>query len=122
VMNKFLETCSDEDRTTKELAKLPCRRDIVQDVRSRALHGLRVPDVVALEIEGMGDQHQAEIGAESEDNDNSSDNDTALLLSVCKIVDHDRSRRDTAGVVHQRLARTAQQTEEDLEQEDISDE
>jgi hypothetical protein len=35
-------------------------------------------------------------GADPEDNDK----DTALLLSVREIVDHSRSRRDTAGVDH----------------------
>lgn len=45
----------------------------------------------------------------------------ALLLSVHEIVDHSRSRHDTAGVDYHGLVRTAQQIKEDSE-EDISDE
>jgi hypothetical protein len=56
-----------------------------------------MPDVMKLEIEeGRGDQYQMDSGADPEDNDK----DTALLLSVREIVDHSRSRRDTAGVDH----------------------
>jgi hypothetical protein len=89
----------------------------MQDTRSHTPRELQMPDVVTLEIEGMGDQYEVDSGADPEDNDNG--NDAALLLSVREVVDRSR---DTAGMVHQRLARTAQQTEEDLEQEDISDE
>jgi hypothetical protein len=66
----------------------------------------------------MGDQYEVDSGADPKDNDNG--DDVALLLSIREIVDHSRSRRDTAGVVHQRLARIAQQNEEDLEQAGIS--
>jgi hypothetical protein len=45
-------------------------------------------------------------GADPEDNDNG--NDDALLLSVREIVDHSRSRRDTARVDHEGLARNTQ--------------
>jgi hypothetical protein len=45
-------------------------------------------------------------GVDPEEKDNSTD--AALLLSVRKIVDHSRSRRDPAGADHQGLPRTAQ--------------
>jgi hypothetical protein len=78
-------------------------------------------DVVMLEREARGGQYQVDSGADPEDNDSDSDsdsnNDVALLFSAGEIVDHSCSRRDTAEVDHQELARTSHQTEEDLARE-----
>jgi hypothetical protein len=76
-----------------------------------------MPDVITLEIEGTGDS-----GVDPEDSEDN-DNDAALLLSVRQsvrqIVDHSDSRRETEGVDHQGLNRTALQTEEDLEADEV---
>jgi hypothetical protein len=80
----------------------------MQNMRCHAPRGLQMPDVVTLEIEGMGDHHEMDSGADPEDDDNGKD--AALLLSAPEIIDHSCcSRRYTAGMDHHGLARTAQQ-------------
>jgi hypothetical protein len=64
----------------------------------------------------MGYQFEVVCCADPYERDN--DNDAVLLLSVREIVDHSRSRRDPAGVDHQALVRTTQESEDGLEQVD----
>jgi hypothetical protein len=96
VMDKFLEACTNDDPTRAELV---------------------APRVVATYAPWALDAGRD--GAEDQED---IDNDTALLLSVRQIVDRSRSCRDTVGVDHQGLASSIQQTEEDLEEEEIGDE